>query len=628
MNTPQCSTWVGRTLWVAAITASSVLVGFAQERERISGLALGEVERPALAGIVRTTAQVPASSTTTSDQDLLEQARRQAAREPRVGIVPGLSRPLSLREAILMALRANPDVEIQRIAVQQAAFDVNRAKGFYDVILTNQFTYSALRNPAVNPFAGADENGAVEIRAAQNAFAFTKPLMTGGRVGAELTVARQDTTNIFAGANPLFTSQLTFTFTQPLFRNFRTDESRRQIELAKKRLTLSDSQFRQRVIDIVAQVQSAYWDLVFARREVEIRAEAVALARIQLEQNRRFVEAGTAAPVDIVAVEAQLEQRQEEFLLALENLTRVENALKSLILDQRQSPLWQETIIPTEQVNLEPVNISLDEAVRAALAKRPEMEQFDIQKTANEIDIQFFRDQLRPQLDFVGSYSLQGLAGTPLPITTNPFAGGFNTAVLERLNLLSAQAGLGPVAVPPPSVRIPGVFVGGFGQSLSNMLTKNFYGIRVGVNMSFTLNNRAVQGALGRALAQDRLIAAQRRRLETQIESEVRSALQSVQTALRRVQAARASRVAAEAQYASEMRRYQVGESTNFLVLDRQNALSAARGREVRALTDYNKAVVALQRAMSTTLDANSLMIKPTDSTRPSDVHPDVEPTP
>jgi Outer membrane protein len=146
--------------------------------------------------------------------------------------------------------------------------------------------------------------------------------------------------------------------------------------------------------------------------------------------------------------------------------------------------------------------------------------------------------------------------------------------------------------------------------------------------MSFTLNNRAVQGALGRALAQDRLIAAQRRRLETQIESEVRSALQSVQTALRRVQAARASRVAAEAQYASEMRRYQVGESTNFLVLDRQNALSAARGREVRALTDYNKAVVALQRAMSTTLDANSLMIKPTDSTRPSDVHPDVEPTP
>ncbi len=625
MNIPRYRAWAGLALILVAMTTA---LAHAQDELPASSPASGELAQQSIAGIVRPAAQAPAASTATSDQDLIEQARRQVAIEPRVGVVPGLSRPLALREAILMALRSNPDVEIQRVAVQQAAFDVNRTKGFYDVVLTNQFAYSALRNPAVNPFAGADENGAVELRTAQNAFAFTKPLMTGGRVGAEFTVARQDTTNIFAGVNPLFSSQLTFTFTQPLFRNFRTDESRRQIELAKKRLTLSDSQFRQRVIDIVAQVQSAYWDLVFARRDVEIRAEAVALARIQLEQNRRFVEAGTAAPVEIVSVEAQLEQRQEEFLLALENLTRVENGLKSLILEQRQAPLWQEAIVPTEQVNLEPVNISLDEAVRAALAKRPEMEQFDIQKTANEIDIQFFRDQLRPQLDFVGSYSLQGLAGTPLPITVNPFAGGFNTAVLERLNLLSAQSGLGPVIVPPPTNQTPGVFIGGFGRNLSNLFTKNFYGIRVGVNMSFTLNNRTTQGALGRALAQDRLIAAQRQRFETQVETEVRNALQSVQTALRRVQAARASRVAAEAQYASEMRRYQVGESTNFLVLDRQNALSAARGREVRALTDYNKAVVALQRAMSTTLDANSLTVKPADGARPADVHPDVEPTP
>ncbi len=575
-------------------------------------------------GIVRFADQSPAGA----EPDLAEQARRQVASEPRIGVTPGLSRPLALRDAILMALRANPDVEVQRIAVQQAAFDVNRAKGFYDITLTNQFAYSALRNPAVNPFAGADENGAVELRSAQNAFAFTKPLMSGGRIGAEIALARQDTTNIFAGVNPLFTAQVTVTFTQPLFRNFRTDESRRQIELAKKRLTLSDSQFRQRVIDIVAQVQSAYWDLVFARREVEIRAEAVALARIQLEQNRRFVEAGTAAPVEIVSVEAQLEQRQEEFLLALESLTRVENALKALMLDQRQSALWQEAIVPTEQVNLEPVSIALDDAVRAALAKRPEMEQFDIQKASNAIDAQFFRDQLRPQLDFVGAYSLQGLSGTPLPIAANPFAGGFNTAVLERLNLLSSGAGLPPVVIPPPVNQTPGVFIGGFGTSLSNLFTKNFYGVRAGVNLSFTLNNRAIQGALGRSLAQERLIEAQRRRFETQIESEVRNALQSVQTALRRVQAARASRTAAEAQYASEMRRYQVGESTNFLVLDRQNALSAARAREIRALTDYNKAVVALQRAMSTTLDANSLAVKPADGARPEDAAPEVEPAP
>lgn len=610
--------------WAALIVVGLGATATAQETAQEPAVPA----RYAVAGVVRPAAQSADQSPPTSDQDLTEKARRQLAVEPRVGVAPGLGRPLALRDAILMALRANPDVEMQRVAVQQAAFDVTRSKGFFDAALTNQFAYAAVRNPAFNPFAGADDNGAVETRLAQNTFAFTKPLMTGGRTSVEFTTTRQDTTNVFAGLNPLYTSQLTFTFTQPLFRNFRTDEARRQIELAKKRLTLSDSQFRQRVIDVVAQVQSAYWDLVFARREVEIRAEAVALADIQLEQNRRFVEAGTAAPVDIVAVEAQLEQRQEEFLQSLENLTRVENALKALILDERGSPLWGEALIPTEQINLEPVALSLDEAVRAALAKRPEMEQFDIQKAANAIDVQFFRDQLRPQVDFFASYGLQSAAGTPLPIRSNPFGEGFNAAVLDRLNTLSSGAGLPPVVVPAPTLRLPGFFIGGFGQNLSNLFSKNFYNVRVGLNFSFTPANRVAQGALGRAKAQERMIDAQRRRVETQIESEVRNALQSVQTALRRVQAARASRLAAEAQYASEMRRYQVGESTNFLVLDRQNALSAARGREIRALTDYNKAVVALQRAMSTTLDANSLTVKPSDNARPDDAAPDVEPTP
>jgi HAE1 family hydrophobic/amphiphilic exporter-1 len=133
---------------------------------------------------------------------------------------------------------------------------------------------------------------------------------------------------------------------------------------------------------------------------------------------------------------------------------------------------------------------------------------------------------------------------------------------------------------------------------------------------------------LGRAIAQDRVIDTQRTKTETQIESEVRNALQSVQTTLKRVQASRASRVAAEAQYESEVRRYQVGESTNFLVLDRQNALSAARGREIRALTDYNKAVVALQRAMSTTLEVNSLKVKPAPESGNEPTAPEVEPKP
>ncbi len=545
----------------------------------------------------------------TDAKSAAQQAREQAENEVRVGVTPGKSTPLSLRDAILMALQKNPDIELQRIAVRQAGFDVTRSRGAYDLNISEQFTYNAVRNPAVSPFAGADSSGAVETRTAQSALTITQPFTNGSRLAFDFTTARQDTSNTFAGLNPSYTSSFAFTFTQPLFRNNRIDDARRQVLLNKKKLSLTDSQFRQRVIDIIAQVQAAYWDLAFARRDVEIKEEAVNLAQTQLDRNRRFVEAGTLPPVEIVSVEAQLEQRKEELLTSLEGLTRAENALKTLILENRSATLWDEAIAPTDQVNLEPVNIALGDAVQTALKNRPEMEQFAIQKESNEVDVKYFRNQLLPQLDFIGSYGMQGLSGSAIQTTTNPFSSESNTAILSRLNQLSANAGLGPVVIPPQTNPAAPIFLGGYGTNITNLFRENFYTVKVGVQFSFSLQNRVAKSNLGRAIAQDRVIDTQRTKTETQIESEVRNALQSVQTTLKRVQASRASRIAAEAQFESETRHYQVGESTNFLVLDRQNALSAAKGREIRALTDYNKAVVALQRAMSTTLEVNRLKV-------------------
>jgi outer membrane protein len=130
------------------------------------------------------------------------------------------------------------------------------------------------------------------------------------------------------------------------------------------------------------------------------------------------------------------------------------------------------------------------------------------------------------------------------------------------------------------------------------------------VNINLPLRNRTAQANLGRSLAEGRSIEAQRQKLEQVIEVEVRNALQAVETARKRVEAAKNSRVNAELQYASEQRKFDAGQSTNFFVLDRQNALSAARGRELRALTDYTKAVAELQRALSTTLSSNSVEIQ------------------
>jgi outer membrane protein len=145
---------------------------------------------------------------------------------------------------------------------------------------------------------------------------------------------------------------------------------------------------------------------------------------------------------------------------------------------------------------------------------------------------------------------------------------------------------------------------------LSNLFKNDFRSWRVGLNINLPLRNRTAEANYGRSLAEGKQIEAQRQKAEQMIEVEVRNALQAVETARKRVDAATNSRVNAELQYQSEQRKFDAGQSTNFFVLDRQNALSSARGRELRALTDYTKAVAELQRALSTTLSSNNVQVK------------------
>jgi HAE1 family hydrophobic/amphiphilic exporter-1 len=180
--------------------------------------------------------------------------------------------------------------------------------------------------------------------------------------------------------------------------------------------------------------------------------------------------------------------------------------------------------------------------------------------------------------------------------------------LLDRVNELSGLAGLTPVIV-PPAAALPGFLEGGYGKSVSNLFSNDFRTLRFGVSFSFPLRNRTAEGQLGRAVAEGRKIGAQRKTLEQSIEVEVRNAVQGVETARLRVDTARAAREAAQKQSESEQRRFQAGLSTTYFVLERQNNLSAARGRELKAMTDYSKAVTELQRVMGTTLTSANVEV-------------------
>src|SRR5262249_13831566 len=348
--------------------------------------------------------------------------------------------------------------------------------------------------------------------------------------------------------------------------------------------------------------QDAYWELVFAIKNDQIARKAVELARKQLEDNRKMVDAGTLAPIELRSNEAQLEANKGQVIAALQTITTDENNLKALLLKDPKAKLWNSVIDPVDQPVLGQPTFSVEDATNLALKNRPELEQMRLQQQQNQVNVDFFKNQTKPQLDFVGIYNITGLAGTPTQVAERTTGGPPDQLTLDfikNLNRSLVNQGLhtfNPVFAPATTqLIVPNQFIGGYGQSLRSLFSFNYQTWQVGVVFSFPWRNRTAEGNLGSALAVGRQLDAQYRSQVQQISVQVRNALQAVEAAWRRYQAAEANTLAARAQYEGEQEKFRAGLSQNFLVLQRQNELAIAEGSQARAQIDYNKALADLQ---------------------------------
>jgi len=509
-------------------------------------------------------------------QDQQQQPVARPVPQRTVGLDPGNVVRWTLRDAIIAALDKNVDIELERENVRLAGYDIVAARGFYDFNVGSTFLYESAKRPNTFPFSGTTDNFTLNDTTTFNFTAFKNLEKYGSRVDASFSNRRvANNVNLFS---PQFSPVLTVNLTQPIMRNYKIDTTRRQISINKKRLDLSDAQFRQRAIEIISRVQQAYWDLAFAIRDEEIQRQSVDLAATQLSNNQRQVEVGTLAPIDVVSAATQLESRRQQVFVAMNVVAQAENALKNLTVDGPQDGLWKAQIIPVESFEIKPVALPLTDAVKLAQENRPEVRQLFLQKEINNIDIDFFRNQAKPQVDFIASYGTLGLGGSPRSTT-------------------------GPVQPFPE-------FVGGYGTSLKNMFKNDFRTWSVGLQFNFPLRNTTAKANLARARETDRQIELQNRRLLQNIELEVRNAVQAVETAKMRIEAAKAAREYAEQQYDGEKKKFAAGLSTTFFILQRQTEMSQAQGVELRALADYNKSVAELQRVIATTLSSNNIEIK------------------
>ena len=502
----------------------------------------------------------------------------------RVGVMSSNVVALSMNDAIRRALQSNNDIEVSRDDVRVAEQRLRSLYGVYDPVFSVTPAFDQRISPVSSIFAGGTSSGTVSTKTLTVSPSISKLFEKGGG-SYQLTFnnVKTATTATSSTLNPFYSSNLTLLFTQPLLRNRSIDTNRHAIRVQKKVLAQTDSDFRARTISIIAQVQAAYWNLVFALRNQQNQLDSLNVSRENMRNIEAQIAAGAKAPLDRAQVLTDIATREAALFVAAQSVSTAENSLKQLMLKDPASAEWSAQLTPTDSpaFDLSPVDLktALDEAHR----NRPELGRLNLQKEINGLDIVYFRDQVRPLVDLTGSFTTTGLAGTKVTCTQ---------------------------ANPANCPVVPTNLIGGFGQDLNNLSRFSTREINVGVQISLPLHNRTAKANLAAAQIQKEQLDASYRSEDQAVEMDVRNAAQAVDTAQKRVVASRLARESAEQQLAGEQKLYEVGRSTTFLLLQRQQELTAARTNELQAQTDYNKALADLQRATASTLRVNNVVVE------------------
>jgi len=537
--------------------------------------------------------------------------------------VSGSTIPLSLNDAIRKALENNNDIAVARDDVRFAETQLRALEGIFDTVFAITPQYDKRISPQSSSLGGSGSSGTTSTTTYSFSPSVNKQFgRGGGSYFLSFANSKTDTSNSFSLLNPFYSSNLSLNFNQPLLRNRSIDNNRRQIRIQRKRLDQSDADFRQRTIQVISQVQQAYWELVFALRDQQNQLANLNLSRENLKNVEAQIAAGAKAPLERAEVQTELANRQSSLLIAVQNVSIAENNLKTLILKDPDNPEWFSQITPTDTPKFDTAPVNLQDALKAARENRPELRRLKLQNDINQIDITYFKNQTRPQIDLTGTVALTGLAGSDVsnapPVGTlvplisgNPLTNA-NAFFLQQIRNIQTALGVTPVTSPLVATTGGGPnpdLIGGYGRDLSNLFGGKTRNVTIGVAISLPFKNKTAEANLAGARIQQEQLQSSRRAQEQLIEVDVRNAAQSVETARMRVLSAREARINAEMQLEGEQRLYQVGRSTTFLLFQRENALTNARASELRAETDYNKALADLQRATSTTLRVNNVIV-------------------
>lgn len=483
---------------------------------------------------------------------------------------------LTLEEAIVKALKNNLNVAVEVLGPDMAEASVSRAREIFLPRLDLDFGNDRSESPSTWWLQGS---GTSISKTLDYSATVAQQIPTGGNFRVSYGSMRSETNQLFSLINPYYRSVLTFGFNQPLLRNFGPNITRREIRVAQNNLQVSESQLRSTLIDTIYAVEDAYWNLVYARENLEVREQSLKLGRDLLAKTRREVEIGHTAPIEVLNAEATVAQREADILQAQALVQRSEEVLRNVVNLPAEMPGVAVSVVPADLPAFRPFSISYEEALEKALLKRPDVEAARTNIETKRIDVSFARNQTLPRLDLNLSYISPGVSGDRiLYLNNDPFSG----------IIIGKEEGSSWDAL----------------RDATKFLYKNW---SVGLTLSVPFGD--IVSKSNYALARIDLQQSQARLelQEQQIALEVSDAVRSVETDAKRVDAYRVARELAEKRLEAEMKKLGVGLTTNYFVLEYQEALANARSQELKALVDYNLSLARIERVTGTSLETRNI---------------------
>jgi outer membrane protein TolC len=512
-----------------------------------------------------------APSTTAQDNDrekaraLIAQVMSQSA--PPQGVTAaqpeGPVVQLTSDEAVQRALDNNLTLASQRITPETWDLQIAATLANYRPNLTSTFSNQSAVQLNTNIFSGGTRvtqqtqnwSGGV----AQNVW------WGGGAYAVNWTNSRNASDANNTTVNPNYSSGLQAQFTQPLLRNFKIDNNRAQVQTNRISQDISELDLKAATASTVAQVRQAYWELVYARQAVEAAQASLDLASKLVTDNRSRVEIGTMAPIDVVQAQADEATRRQTLVSAQATLRNDELALKRLIVSGTDDELWRATIVPTDLPTAAPVAIDLEGAVQRALENRTDLESTRKNLEATDVQMRSLVNQTLPQLDLIGTYTLNGRGGTL--IDRDRISG----------NILSTTPG-------------------GYFDALSNIGGLDAPTWNARVQFALPIGTSAPKANLARQRLLRRQTEAQIKGTELQIATDVTTAALAIRNSLEAMQTASVARELSEQRLQAAQSKFDVGMASNFEVLQAQRDLADARNRELRETLNYQRALVDFDR--------------------------------